>query len=111
MHIKERLGELTRWTLIMSILFSACCFLLYGCLGSTIPQTVVVEKKCIMPEMFPKSKLSKVKYVKEGENGCTYYRCLTEEEAQNAVNRESALRRDCNSCRDLYNDNRDRCGK
>lgn len=76
---------------------------------SVDPEPIVIERNCIMPEPYEKPKLTKVKYLKQGEEGCTYFRCLTEEEAKNASKREATLTSFANSLLELYNINRAKC--
>ena len=74
------------------------------------PEPVVIERACPFAELNPKSKLPKVRFV-QPEEGCPYYRCLDEENAENLKQREIRLREDSNYARKLYEDTKGRCSK
>lgn len=99
---KEQLYEALAGAALVFALF-VTLFFVAGCFAKP---PVVIERSCHFVGPKPKSKLPPVKFAKEG---CPYYRCLDEENAEKMKQREIRLRGDSNYMRELYLKTKERC--
>jgi superfamily I DNA and/or RNA helicase len=94
----------------MKIIIAILSIMLTGCLHINLPAPVVeVTNSCYVPKPFPKPKLPVINYVVQGIDDCTYYLCLTENEADNANKRETLLIEYANTITEQYIDIMEEC--
>lgn len=82
--------------------------LLLSCLPSSQPDIQVIERKCALVDLDPKPSIPAIEFVTRDE-GCSHFRCMTEENFYDLETRDDLLRNEVNYCREVYTGAKERC--